>query len=136
MPTRIRHCNKDILISSARVKITKNEIAAAFLLILFVGWIGGGYTWAGLGPNQSMAEKIFIIAIIYILGGIGIGLTLPCHWYVSVFNGWFPWLLLAFTYRETSLSGLGLAVAISLVALGGGYIGYRVRRMLARGGLK
>jgi len=60
---------------------------------LVAGWIGLSGLFSDIGSNETVAERVAIISIAYIIGCGLMGALLQKKWYISVIAAWGPLLI-------------------------------------------
>lgn len=112
------------------------KVLAVIAIALVGGLFGLSAIFSDLGPGESQMQRWTLLAGIYILGSMAIGVLIPRRWYMALSIAWgpvlltIPLLMLIFssgpkltTYRFL-LEGLIFIPAIVLVS---GFMGSRLR---------
>jgi hypothetical protein len=97
-----------------------------------------------LGPSETVAARVAVVVVVYVIGCGLIGALLPRQWYVAVISAWGPvlistFMLVALVFRLGEPAGAPGAFAgfwlLALIvfpafAFASGYVGAWLRRRM------
>ena len=64
--------------------------AAAAVVIFLVGVLGLWAAFSDLSPNETLLQRVVVVALVYLLGGSFVGILLPRRWYLAALTAWGP----------------------------------------------
>jgi len=111
--------------------------AAATAIALITGFIGLAASFSDLGRNETLAERIVPVAVIYFVACFSIGVMFEKQWYLAAFTSWGPVLLLVPALLSKLMTNepdpywsfIFALSSVPVFALASGYAGARLRRL-------